>query len=170
MAVGSFVLAGLTTGWSTAIATTLIGGAFGAVFGALSAHITGGDIKTGAMFGMLSGIISGNTSAIGAWLSAERSINNHPKIAKAISFIGGTVAGGYAAAGGQLFEYGQIVDWTEILVKAGISGVINLMSLKMELLTYDLKGVKKQIFEFMLNSFTNSISLFCDFIGRSIYE
>ena len=164
------MLAGLTTGWSTAIATTLIGGAFGAVFGALSAHITGGDIKTGAMLGMLSGMISGNTASVGTWLAADFRITNYPRIGKTISFTGGVIAGGYAAAGGQLFEYGQIVDWTEILVKAGISGVINLMSLKMELLTYDLKGVKKQIFEFMLNSFTNSISLFCDFIGRSIYE
>ena len=164
------MLAGLTTGWSTAIATTLIGGAFGAVFGALSAHITGGDIKTGAMFGMLSGIISGNTSAIGAWLSAERSINNHPKIAKAISFIGGTVAGGYAAAGGQLFEYGQIVDWTEILVKAGLSGVLNLISLRIGILTYEFNDSIKLFIEFMTDAFTNGISLSIDSIWRLIYE
>ncbi len=170
LSVGSFVLAGFTVGWGKAIASTLIGGAFGAVFGALSAHITGGDIKTGAMFGMLSGIISGNTVTVGVHIVKNGYKINHLIFGRTFSFTGGAVAGGYAAAGGQLFEYGQIVDWTEILVKAGISGVINLMSLKMELLTYDLKGVKKQIFEFMLNSFTNSISLFCDFIGRSIYE
>ncbi len=163
------MLAGLTTGWSTAIATTLIGGAVGAGFGALSAHITGGDIKTGAMFGMLSGIISGNTSAIGAWLSAERSINNHPKIAKAISFIGGTVAGGYAAAGGQLFEYGQI-DWTEILVKAGLSGVLNLISLRIGILTYEFNDSIKLFIEFMTDAFTNGISLSIDSIWRLIYE
>ena len=122
------------------------------------------------MLGMLSGIISGNTSAIGAWLSAERSINNHPKIAKAISFIGGTVAGGYAAAGGQLFEYGQIVDWTEILVKAGVSGVLNLISLKIGILTYEFNDSIKLFIEFMTDAFTNGISLSIDSIWRLIYE
>ncbi len=164
------MLAGLTTGWSTAIATTLIGGAFGAVFGALSAHITGGDIKTGAMFGMLSGIISGNTVTVGVHIVKNGYKINHLIFGRTFSFTGGAVAGGYAAAGGQLFEYGQIVDWTEILVKAGLSGVLNLISLRIGILTYEFNDSIKLFIEFMTDAFTNGISLSIDSIWRLIYE
>ena len=170
MSVGSFVLAGFTVGWGKAIASTLIGGAFGAVFGALSAHITGGDIKTGAMFGMLSGIISGNTVTVGVHIVKNGYKINHLIFGRTFSFTGGAVAGGYAAAGGQLFEYGQIVDWTEILVKAGISGILNYLSFIVGEKTYYLDNSIKRLIEFALDTVSNGTSLFIDYIRSLRHE
>ena len=149
------MLAGFTVGWGKAIASTLIGGAFGAVFGALSAHITDGDIKTGAMFGMLSGIISSNTASAGGL---------------AVGVIGGAIAGGYTEIGGQLFQSGQVVDWNKVYQKAEYSGFVNSISTYLGAMTEWLTGFKKLLAEFVSDSITNGISLFIDYIRSLVRE
>lgn len=155
LAVGSFVLAGLTTGWSTAIASTLIGGAVGAGFGALSAHITGGDIKTGAMLGMLSGIISGNTASAGGL---------------AVGVIGGAFAGGYTEIGGQLFQFGQVVSWMDVFLMVGIAGIISLGSTLFDVMTEGIKVFDNPFGDFVSDIVTNGLSLFIDYIGSLRHE
>lgn len=155
MAVGSFVLAGLTTGWSTEIASTLIGGAVGAGFGALSAHITGGDIKTGAMLGMLSGIISGNTASAGGL---------------AVGVIGGAFAGGYTEIGGQLFQFGQVVSWMDVFLMVGIAGIISLGSTLFDVMTEGIKVFDNPFGDFVSDIVTNGLSLFIDYIGSLRHE
>lgn len=155
LAVGSFVLAGFTVGWGKAIASTLIGGAVGAGFGALSAHITGGDIKTGAMLGMLSGIISGNTASAGGL---------------AVGVIGGAFAGGYTEIGGQLFQFGQVVSWMDVFLMVGIAGIISLGSTLFDVMTEGIKVFDNPFGDFVSDIVTNGLSLFIDYIGSLRHE
>ncbi len=121
----------------------------------LSAHITGGDIKTGAMFGMLSGIIAGNTASFGGLT---------------VGFIGGAIAGGYTEAGWQLFQNGQVVSWIDVFLMVGISGIISLGSTCFDVMTKGIKVFNNPFGDFVSDIVTNGLSLFIDYIRSLRHE
>ena len=135
-ALGSFILAAVTCGLTIAITATLIGAGVGAAYGAFTAHTAGQDVAKGALVGMLSGIIMGNTAAIGTSIISSTvvagpllQLNGNVMAGLALSAVGGSAAGIYSEIGNQLNYYGQIVDFTGIVISALEYGTTNALSM-----------------------------------------
>ena len=168
LALVSFVLAAATAGLGFALASTIIGGAIGAGYGAITAAYTKQDVKTSALLGMISGIIMGNTALAGSKLFATNNVMNVTKnvnkgVGVLLSFVGGIAAGAYSEYSSQTIKYGGIIDKKAIFISAMEYGTVNILSMFTGVLTNDVVGLEAgfgiYIFDLIMSTATLAIDV-----------